>query len=113
MNLKSKVQNLKLAGLSVIAFALLVAGAAAQAQQSKKIPRIGFLAASSGERLKNRLVAFQQGLRELGYSEGKNIVIEQRYAAGQFERLRDLADELVRLKVDVIVAEGAPAAHAA
>ena len=85
----------------------------AEAQQPGKVPWIGFLASSSAERLKTRLAAFQQGLRELGYSEGKNIVIEQRYGAGRFEKLRDLADELVRLKVDVIVAEGAPAAHAA
>src|SRR5712692_3819657 len=85
----------------------------AEAQQTKKVPRIGFLASSSAERDKSRLAAFQQGLRELGYLEGKNIAIEQRYAAGQFEKLPELAAELIRLKVNVLVAEGAPAAHAA
>ncbi len=112
-NRKSKIENLKWLGLSVIAFVLVVTGAVAQAQQPKKVPRIGFLAASSAENLKSRLAAFQQGLRELGYVEEKNIVIEYRYAAGNFERLPDLAAELVRLKMDVLVAEGAPAAHAA
>jgi len=84
-----------------------------EAQQPKKVPRIGFLASSSGERLKSRLAAFHQGLDELGYVEGKNILIEYRSAEGKFERLPDLAGELVRLKVDLLVAEGAPAAHAA
>src|SRR5713226_1611584 len=112
-NRKSEIENLKWLGLSVIAFVLVVTGAVAQAQQPKKVPRIGFLAASSAENLKSRLAAFQQGLRELGYVEEKNIVIEYRYAAGNFERLPDLAAELVRLKMDVLVAEGAPAAHAA
>jgi putative ABC transport system substrate-binding protein len=84
----------------------------AEAQQPKKVPRIGFLA-SSAESSKSRLAAFQQGLRELGYLEGKNIVIEPRYAAEQFEKLPELAAELVRLKVDVLVVVGAPPAHAA
>jgi len=85
----------------------------AEAQQAKKIPRIGFLESGGADRTKSRLAAFQQGLQELGYLEGKNIVIEQRYAGGKFERLPELAAELVRLKVDVILAGGAPAAHAA
>ena len=59
------------------------------------------------------LADFQQGLQELGYLEGKNILIEQRYAVGQFERLPELAADLVRLKVDVLVVADAPAAHAA
>ena len=98
-------------------FLTLLSGAAAwpllaHAQQAKPIPRIGFLSSYSAERAKN-LVAFQQGLRELGYVEGKNILIESRYAAGDFVRLPDLAAELVRLHVDVILAAGAPAALAA
>lgn len=99
----------------IIAFALglLLAPLAADAQQAKKVTLIGFLASSSAERLKTRLPAFKQSLRELGYVEGKNIIIEYRYAEGKFERLPDLAAELVRLKVDVLVAEGAPAAQAA
>src|SRR5215471_1303224 len=78
--------------------------------QPKKIPRIGYLSfsfpavASVG--------ALRQGLRELGYVEGKNIVIEERYAEGKTERLSELATELVHLKVDVIVAGGTPAAMA-
>ncbi len=93
--------------------ALLLFISAVEAQQTKKIHRIGFLASSSGERLKSRMAAFRQGLRELGYLEGKNILIEHRSAAGQFEKLPELAAELVRLRVDILVAEGAPAAHAA
>ena len=99
--------------VSVAATLLLAFVHLAEAQQPTKVARIGFLASSSAERAKSRLAAFQQGLRELGYVEGKNIVIQQRYAAGQFEKLPELAAELVRLKVDVLVAEGAPAAHAA
>jgi putative ABC transport system substrate-binding protein len=92
---------------------LLATPFAAEAQQPKGIPRIGFLSSSSFERERSRLPAFQQGLRELGYLEGKNIFIEQRYAGGQFERLPELAAELARLKVDIFVVSGAPAAHSA
>jgi putative ABC transport system substrate-binding protein len=83
--------------------------AAAQAQQQKKIPRIGYLGGVEG-----RVNAFRQGLRDLGYVEGKNIVIEWRSAAGTAPRWREIAIELVRLKVDVIVSGGgAPTTHAA
>ena len=75
----------------------------AEAQQPKKVPRIGFL---SGTSTNPRREAFGRGLRELGYVEGKNIVIEWRYAEGKFNRLPELAAELVRLKVDVIVTGG-------
>src|SRR6266545_3767782 len=78
----------------------------AQAQQPTKIPRIGFLSASSPEALSSRIEAFRQGLRELGYVEGKNIVIEWRSAEGKLDRLAALAAELVRLNVDVIVTAG-------
>ena len=60
-----------------------------------------------------RTEAFRQGLRELGYVEGKNIIIQFRYAEGKLDRLRDLAAELVRLKVDIIVTAGPPATRAA
>ena len=93
--------------------ALLAAPLAVEAQQAAQIPRIGFLASSSAESGKGRLTAFRQGLRELGYLEGQNIIIEQRYAAGKFEELPNLAAELVRRKVDVLVTEGTPAASAA
>ncbi len=112
-NRKSKIQNRKWGGIVAIAVTFATCGAVAQAQQAKKVPRIGFLSSRSPDAEKSRLAAFQQGLQELGYLEGKNILIEQRYAAGQFERLPELAAELVRLKVDVLVATGAPASHAA
>lgn len=105
-NLKSKIENLKWLGLSVIAFVLVVAGAVAQAQQPKKVPRIGYLSATSPSTNPAWTEAFRHGLRELGYVEGKNIVIEYRYAEGKLDRLRELAAELVRLKVDVIVTGG-------
>ena len=75
-------------------------------QQPKKIPRIGFLGASSPSAISARIEAFRQGLRELGYVEGKNIVIEYRYAEGKLDRLPGLAAELVRFGVDVIVLAG-------
>ena len=88
--------------------------AIAAAQQSTKIPRVGFLsAASSSSDMAVRIEAFQQGLRALGYVEGKNIVIEYRYAAGKLDRLPDLAAELVRLNVNVIVTAGGEATPAA
>jgi putative ABC transport system substrate-binding protein len=78
----------------------------AKAQQAKKVPRIGFLAATPASGIPDRTEAFQQGLRELGYLEGKNIVIEYRWAEGKIDRLSELAAELVRLNVNVIVAAG-------
>jgi putative ABC transport system substrate-binding protein len=86
---------------------------AAQAQQPTKIPRIGFLSASSLSSLSARIEAFRQGLRELGYVEGKNIVIELRFAEGKFDRLPALIAELVRLKTDIIVSAGPAATRAA
>src|SRR5918996_3100756 len=80
-----------------------------EAQPPPKVPRIGFLAAVSPSAVSDRIEAFRHGLRELGYVEGKNIVIESRYAEGKLERLPALAAELVHLKVDVILS-GGPAA---
>ena len=85
----------------------------AQAQQPENIPRIGYLEAVSPSISAVRTEAFRQGLRELGYVEGKNIVTEYRYAEGKRDRLPALAAELVRLKVDVIVTAGASATRAA
>jgi len=112
-NLKSKIQNPKWLGLSVIAFVLVVTGAVAEAQQPAKIPRVGYLNASSPSTNTARIEAFRQGLRELGYVEGKNIVIEYRAAEGKLDRLPALAAELVSLKVDVIVTAGPPATRSA
>src|SRR5262249_29392541 len=78
----------------------------AEAQQAKKVPHIGFLSVNVPAVMSARTEAFRQGLRELGYVEGKNIIIEWRYAEGKLDRLPALADELVRLKVDVIVSAG-------
>src|SRR5262249_1239369 len=78
----------------------------AEAQQPKKVPRIGYLSATSGPTNAGRFEAFRQGLRDLGYVEGKTIVIEWRYAEGKLDRLPALAAELVRLKVDIIVTTG-------
>jgi putative ABC transport system substrate-binding protein len=105
-NPKSRIQNPKWLGLSVIAFVLVVTGAVAQAQQPTKIPRIGFLAAASLSSTPARREAFRQGLRDLGYVEGKNIIIEWRFAEGKLDRVPGLVAELVRLKVDVIVTAG-------
>jgi putative ABC transport system substrate-binding protein len=85
----------------------------ASAQQPGKVPRIGFLIASSPSAIAPRMDAFQQGLRELGYVEGKNIVIERRHAEGKLDRLPVLAAELVRLNVDVIVTSGPTATRPA
>jgi putative ABC transport system substrate-binding protein len=112
-NRKSKIQNRKSLGLSVIAFVLVMAGAVAQAQQPTKIPRIGYLDGASLSAIAGRIEAFQQGLRDLGYVDGKNIVIEWRSAEGKADRLPGLAAELVRLKVDAIVTGGAGATRPA
>lgn len=80
-----------------------------EAQQARKVPRIGILAnvqSSASD-------AFQQGLRDLGYVEGQNLIIERRYAEGKLNRLPDLAAELERLKVDVIVSVGLTTRYAA
>jgi putative ABC transport system substrate-binding protein len=89
---------------------LLLSVSLAQAQQPAKIPRIGYLGSTS---VSARTEAFRQGLRELGYVEGKSIVIEWRRHEGKIDRLPALAAELVRLKVDIIITAGAPAARAA
>jgi putative ABC transport system substrate-binding protein len=85
----------------------------AEAQQPTKIPRIGYLSGATAEAQSVRIGAFRQGLRELGYVEGKNIVIDYRYAEEKLDRLPALAAELVGLKVDVIVTGGAVITRAA
>jgi putative ABC transport system substrate-binding protein len=83
------------------------------AQQAGKIPRIGLIYAGFASVQLARTEAFRQGLRELGYVERKNIVIEYRYAEGKYDRLPGIADELLRLNVDVIVTGGGPATRSA
>ncbi|MDP9131480.1 MAG: ABC transporter substrate-binding protein, partial [Candidatus Binatota bacterium] len=82
-------------------------------QQPAKVPRIGFLTFAFLSAVSARIEAFRQGLRELGYVEGKNIVIEWRHAEGKLDRLPALAAELVRLKVDIIVSTGPTVTRAA
>jgi putative ABC transport system substrate-binding protein len=106
--------RLRSAGLPLLVIlTTLFVPLAAQAQQAGKVPRIGFLGSTSPSDASARLDAFRQGLRELGWAEGKNIVIEYRWAEGRQERFTDLAAELVRLKVEVIVAQISAAALAA
>ena len=97
-----------------ISLAMLLAPlGAADAQQAGKVPRIGYFSAGSPSGAPHLLEAFRKGLRELGWVEGQNIVIDYRFAEGRSDRLTDLAAELVRLKVDIIVALATPAAAAA
>ena len=97
-----------------IALGVLVAPLAANAQPATKVYRIGRftsgLPPTAGPNPSEE--AFRQGLHELGYVEGQNLVIESRYAEGSLERLPDLAAELIRLPVEVIVAGGSPVIHA-
>ena len=88
----------------------LVAPLVLLAQQQTKVYRIGFLGAASAAGYAKRLEAFRAGLHELGYVEGKNLVFEFRWAEGNYEQLPELAAELIRLKVDLIVATGSQAA---
>ena len=98
--------------IAIVALALLVAPLAAEAQQQGKVPRIGILTPAS-EASTPLWEAFRQGLRDLGYVEGKTILLEYRFAAGKPERFAPLAAELVRLKVDMLVADGGVATRAA
>jgi putative tryptophan/tyrosine transport system substrate-binding protein len=100
--------------LSILFVVVLLAVAViAEAQQTGKVPRIGYLSPTSPSVSPTRIEAFRHGLRELGYVEGKNIVIDYRYAEGKFDRLPALAAELVRLKVDLIVTTGPTVTRAA
>jgi putative ABC transport system substrate-binding protein len=106
-NMKRKITVL---ALCAMLFALC---SSARAQQPKKIPRIGFLDNSTASGSAVRLEAFRQELIKLGWIEGKNFAIEYRFAEQKLERLPELAAELVRLKVDLIVTTGGPTPFAA
>jgi putative ABC transport system substrate-binding protein len=110
-NLKSKIENRKWAGLFAIVLALTLVGARAEAQQPNNVPRIGYLRAERAPEVD--IEGFRQGLREHGYVEGKNIVVEYRWANGNEERLRSLVSELIGLKVDLIVTSAPAATQAA
>jgi ABC-type uncharacterized transport system substrate-binding protein len=112
-NRKSKIGNLKWLGLSAVVFMLVVAGAVAHAQQPGKVLRIGFLDNSTASGSAVLVETFRQELSKLGLVEGKNIAIEYRFAEQKNERLPELAADLVRLKVDLIVVTAGPPALAA
>ena len=97
----------------LLATILLTTAPFAEAQQPTKIPRIGYVTGTNLSAISERTEAFRQRLRDLGYVEGKNIVIEWRSAEGSRDRQRALAAELVRLKVDVIVTASSSSTRAA
>jgi putative tryptophan/tyrosine transport system substrate-binding protein len=105
----------KVGVLSILVVVVLLAVAViAEAQQPKKVPRIGYLSNNDPANESTRSEAIRLGLRELGQIEGQNIAIEYRYAEGKIDRYSELAAELVRLKVDIIVvAGGVPTVRAA
>src|SRR5262247_2961306 len=92
----------------LVAVVMLAVAVMAEAQQPKKVPRIGYLSQNGAAIESARSEAIRRALRELGYIEGQNIVIEYRYAEGKFDRAPELAAELVRLNVDIIVVAGGP-----
>ena len=109
----------KQAGMGIKPIIIVLVGLAlaslhlAQAQQPARVPKIGWLISTSASRLTSGREAFRRELRALGYIEGKNIAFESRYADNKFDRLLALADELVRLQVDVLVVSSTAAALAA
>jgi ABC-type uncharacterized transport system substrate-binding protein len=107
---KKMKRKITVLALSAMLFALCVP---AHAQQPKKVPHVGVLAGGSAASDAARIEALRQGLRELGYVEGKNLVIEYQYANGKTDRLTELAARLVDLKVEVIVTAGPSATRAA
>src|SRR5262245_32997272 len=105
-NLKSAIENRKWAGIVTIVFVLALVGMRAEAQQPGRLPRIGFFLDGPPSALSGRIEGFRQGLRDLGYVEGKNILIEWRSAEGNPGRRNEIAAELVHLKLDLIVSAG-------
>ncbi len=99
--------------LIFLALGVLAGPLITEAQEAAKVWRIGFLHGATASGLASQVEALRAGLRDLGYVEGKNLVIEFRWADGNFERLPGLVAELVRLQVDLIVASGSPAIRAA
>jgi len=99
--------------LLILATTILLAPLPVEAQQPRKVPRVGFLSAVSANSVPARLEGFRLGLRELGWVEGQSVTIDYRWAEGRGDRLPGLAEELVRLNVDLIVTHGAAATLAA
>ena len=101
--IKASEENITVLNLCAMLFALSLPP---WTQQPKKVPRIGYLSSTDPARDSTRSEAIRLALRELGYIEGQNIAIEYRYAEGKRDRAPELAAELVRLKVDIIVVAG-------
>jgi ABC-type uncharacterized transport system substrate-binding protein len=99
--------------ICLLSTVLLLTGFPVQAQQPKKVSRVGFIGASSASSAGHYLEAFREGLRDLGYVEGENIVIEVRWAEGSAGRFPNLIAEMIALKVDVLFVSSAPGALAA
>jgi putative ABC transport system substrate-binding protein len=105
--LSRSIQNRKLVGIVALVVTFAMCGAVAQAQQPAKVPRIGFVSPTGDPNTPGPQVeGFRQGLQDLGYMEGKNIVVEYRYTEGKGDRNPSLVAELVQLKVDVLVVSG-------
>ena len=109
----SAIQNRKWMGIFAIALTLVFGGVEARAQQPKKVPLIGYLSMRDPAGESSRYETIRLALRERGYIEGQNIATEYRYAEGKLDRAPELAAELARLKVDIIVAAGDPGVRAA
>ena len=109
------VREMRKTGVLSILFivVLLAVAVIAEAQQPKKVPRIGYLSSSDPATESSRSEPIRQALRERGYIEGQNVATEYRYSEGKNDRLPELAAELVRLKVDIIIAGGVPLVRAA
>jgi ABC-type uncharacterized transport system substrate-binding protein len=112
-NRKSKISNRKLVGIVALVVTFTLCGAVVDAQPTAKISRIGILDVTNASATAGPLETFRQGMRKLGWIEGKNITAEYRFAEGKFDRLPSLAADLVRLKVDLIVTTGRGPALAA
>src|SRR5690348_6607020 len=113
-NPKSAIQNRKLVGIVVLVLAFAMGEAVATAQQPTKIPRVGYVSATGDPKTPGpQIEGFRQGLRDLGYIEEKNILVEYRYIGGKSDSIPSLVAELVLLKVDVLVLGAQPAIRAA
>ena len=106
VELSRRSLNPKQGAIAVIVIAAMTYVAVAQAQQPKKLPRLGYLTAADPASESTRAEVIRLALRDLGYIEGQNIAIEYRYAEGKVDRFPELLAELVRLKVDIIVVTG-------
>jgi putative ABC transport system substrate-binding protein len=114
MTKQSKIQNRKLVGIVALGAAFVICGNVATAQQPPRMPRIGYVSVSGDPQNPGQYVqAFRQGLQDLGYIEGKNILVDYRYAAVEPQRVPEFVEELVRLKVNVLVSSSMGAIRAA